>query len=137
MSNFNKVLLMGNLTRDPEMRYTQGGTALCKFGMAVNRKYGEKETTLYIDLTAWAQQGENINKYCHKGDPLFVEGRLEYETWENKDGDKRSKISVTVENFQLMHGRDRKRQPDSAPPRRQPPPEQRELTDEDYDKIPF
>lgn len=109
MANFNKVLLMGNLTRDIELRSTQGGTALAKFGMAVNRKFkqqnGEmKEETCFVDLTAWGRQAEILNQYTSKGSPLFVEGRLEYSTWESEGG-KRSKLAVVVENFQLMGGR--------------------------------
>ena len=108
MANFNKVLLMGNLTRDVEMRSTQDGTAIAKFGMAVNRKFkqqnGEmKEDTCFVDLTAWGRQAEIINQYTSKGNPLFVEGRLEFSTWEAQDGSgKRSKLAVVVENFQLM-----------------------------------
>ena len=110
MANFNKVLLMGNLTRDVELRSTQGGTALAKFGMAVNRKFkqqsGEmKEETCFVDLTAWGRQAEILNQYTSKGSPLFVEGRLEYSTWESQEGGKRSKLAVVVENFQLMGGR--------------------------------
>lgn len=110
MANFNKVLLMGNLTRDVELRSTQGGTALAKFGMAINRKFkqqsGEmKEETCFVDLTAWGRQAEILNQYTSKGSPLFVEGRLEYSTWESQEGGKRSKLAVVVENFQLMGGR--------------------------------
>ena len=110
MANFNKVLLMGNLTRDVELRSTQGGTAIAKFGMAINRKFkqqnGEmKEETCFVDLTAWGRQAEIINQYTSKGSPLFVEGRLEFSTWEAQEGGKRSKLAVVVENFQLMGGR--------------------------------
>lgn len=107
MANFNKVLLMGNLTRDVELRSTQGGLAIAKFGMAVNRKYKTKdgdsrEETCFVDLTAWGRQAEVLNEFCSKGHPLFVEGRLEYSSWENNEGEKRHKLSVVVENFQLM-----------------------------------
>lgn len=109
MANFNKVILLGNLTRDVEMRYTQGGTAIGKLGLAVNRRYtqnGEtKESTCYVDLTAWGRQAEILSQYTSKGSQLFVEGRLEYSTWESKEGGKRSKLEVIVENFQLMGGR--------------------------------
>ena len=109
MANFNKVILLGNLTRDVEMRYTQGGTAIGKLGMAVNRRYtqnGEtKETTCFVDLTAWGRQAEILSQYTSKGAQLFVEGRLEYSTWEGKEGGKRSKLEVVVENFQLMGGK--------------------------------
>lgn len=106
MANFNKVLLLGNLTRDVELRHTQGGQALAKFGMAINRKYtanGEqKETTCFVDLTAWGKQAELLHQYVRKGSQLFVEGRLEYSTWEAQDGGKRSKLEVVVENFQFV-----------------------------------
>ncbi|MBZ0150580.1 MAG: single-stranded DNA-binding protein, partial [Planctomycetes bacterium] len=106
MANFNKVILMGNLTRDVELRHTQGGQALGKFGMAINRKYtvnGEsKEQTCFVDLTAWGKTAELLSQYVRKGSPLFVEGRLEYSTWESQEGGKRSKLEVVVENFQFM-----------------------------------
>lgn len=107
MANFNRVILLGNLTRDVEMRYTQGGTAIGKFGMAINRKYGQggeqKESTCFVDLTAWGKVAEIISQYTSKGSPLFVEGRLEYSQWDDKNGGgKRSKLEVVVENFQLM-----------------------------------
>jgi single-strand DNA-binding protein len=106
VANFNKVILLGNLTRDVELRHTQGGQALAKFGMAINRKYtvnGEaKETTCFVDLTAWGRQAEVLSQYVRKGSQLFVEGRLEYSTWEAEGGGKRSKLEVVVENFQFV-----------------------------------
>jgi single-strand DNA-binding protein len=106
MANFNKVILMGNLTRDVELRHTQGGQALAKFGMAINRKYtvnGEaKEEVCFVDLTAWGKQAELLNQYVRKGSQLFVEGRLQYSTWESQEGGKRSKLDVVVENFQFV-----------------------------------
>lgn len=111
MANFNKVILLGNLTRDVEIRYTQSGLALGKTGMAINRrstsKEGEaKESTCFVDLVAWGKQAELLNQYLGKGSPLFVEGRLEFSTWEDKNGGgKRSKLEVVVENFQFVGGR--------------------------------
>lgn len=106
MANFNKVLLMGNLTRDVELRHTQSGMALAKFGLAVNRKWSQngeqKESTCFVDLTAWGRQAEVLNQYVKKGSQLFVEGRLEYSTWEGEDGKKRNKLEVVVENFQFV-----------------------------------
>ena len=107
MANFNKVMLMGNLTRDIEMRTTQGGTQVAKLGMAINRKWtqnGEsKESTCFVDMTAFGRQAEVLSQYVGKGSPLFVEGRLEYSTWEDKDGGgKRSKLAVVVDNFQFV-----------------------------------
>lgn len=109
MANFNQVLLLGNLTRDIELRHTQSGQALAKFGMAINRKYtvnGEsKEETCFVDLTAWGRQAEVLNQYVKKGSQLFVQGRLQYSTWESQEGGKRSKLEVVVENFQFVGGR--------------------------------
>jgi single-strand DNA-binding protein len=106
VANYNKVILLGNLTRDIELRNTQGGTALAKFGMAINRKWtqnGEqKESTCFVDLTAWGRQAEVLNQYVKKGSQLFVEGRLEFSTWEAEGGGKRSKLEVVVENFQFV-----------------------------------
>jgi len=110
MANFNKVFLMGNLTRDVEVRHTQGGTAVGKLGIAVNRRYtlqgGEqKEETCFVDLTAFGRQAETLQKYVGKGSPLFVEGRLQFSSWEGNDGQKRNKLEVIIENFQFLGGR--------------------------------
>lgn len=106
MSNFNRVILLGNLTRDIETRTTQGGTVVGKFGLAVNRKSKERETTCFVDCTAFGQSAEILAKYVGKGSPLFVEGRLEYSQWEDGDGNRRNKLEVVVENFQLLRGGD-------------------------------
>lgn len=118
MANFNKVILMGNLTRDPELRYAgggrdnnrDGGGAVCKFGMAVNRTWrnqaGEKqEEVCFVDLVAFGRLGENLNEYKRKGDAVMVEGRLHYDSWEDKEsGKKRSKLEVVAENIQFVGG---------------------------------
>ena len=109
MANFNKVLLMGNLTRDPQMSYLPSQTAVAEFGLAVNRKWkskeGEqKEDTCFVDCRAFGRTAETINKYLSKGRPIFVEGRLDFDSWTAQDGSKRSKHRVTVENFQFMGG---------------------------------
>ena len=109
VANFNKVILMGNLTRDIEMRHTQGGMAIAKFGMAINRRSSTKdgeqrESTCFVDMTAFGKSAELLNQYVRKGSPLFVEGRLEFSTWESQDGGKRNKLEVIVENFQFMGG---------------------------------
>ena len=109
MANFNKVLLMGNLTRDPEVRTTPSGMKIAKLGMAVNRRFRTRddetrEETTFVDLDAFGNQAEIIERYCQKGSPLFVEGRLRLEQWETNAGEKRSKLTVVVENFQLMSG---------------------------------
>ena len=112
MASFNKVILMGNLTRDPQMKYLPSQTAVVEFGLACNRKYrtqsGEdKEEVTFVDCTAFGRTGEVINQYFTKGKPIFIEGRLKYDSWEDKQGGgKRSKITVVIENFQFVGGRD-------------------------------
>ena len=111
MASFNKVILMGNLTRDPEMRYTPKGTAVARLGMAVNRKYttesGEaKEEVTFVDVDAWGKQAEVIAQYCRKGKALLVEGRLKLDQWDDKaTGQKRSRLGVVLESFQFVGGR--------------------------------
>jgi len=108
MANLNKVMLIGNLTRDPELRVTPKGTAICQFSLAVNRKFrdesgADREEVTYVDIEAWSKQGETIAKYCTKGRPLFVEGRLRLDQWEDKTTkEKRSRMKVVLENFQFL-----------------------------------
>ena len=108
MANLNKVMLIGNLTRDPELRVTPKGTAICQFSLAMNRKWKdeggqEREEVTYADCEAWGKSGETIAKYVTKGRPLFVEGRLKLEQWEDKvSKEKRSRMKVVVEQFQFL-----------------------------------
>jgi single-strand DNA-binding protein len=108
MANFNKVILAGNLTRDPEVRYTPKGMAIAKFGMAINRTWksesGEsKEEVTFVDIDAFGRQAEVISQYCKKGSPLLVEGRLRLDQWDDKQtGQKRSKLGIVVEGFQFL-----------------------------------
>ena len=109
MANYNKVLLMGNLTRDPQLTYLPSQTAVVDFGLAVNRRWtgqdgSQREETCFVDCRAFGRLAENINKYMSKGRPLFVEGRLTFDTWTAQDGTNRSKHRVTVENFQFLPG---------------------------------
>lgn len=112
MPNLNKVLLMGNLTRDPELRTTPKGTPICQFSMAINRKFktegGEqRDEVVYVDVEAWGKQAETIAKYCAKGRPLYVEGRLRLDTWEDKNTkEKRSRMKVVLEQFQFLSGKE-------------------------------
>ncbi len=106
MGYVNKVFLMGNMTRDPELRYTPGGTPLCEFGLATNRQYktkeGEnKEETCFVDVTFWGRRGEVISQYFKKGEQIFVEGRLKLDQWETSEG-RRSKLNVVGEDFQFL-----------------------------------
>jgi single-strand DNA-binding protein len=107
MANFNKVFLMGNLTKDPELRYTPQGTAVVNLRLAVNRKYKDKnqelkEDTCFVTAVAWDKQAETCNQYLHKGSPVFVEGRLQSRSWEDNAGQKRSVIEVRVERVQFL-----------------------------------
>src|SRR5829696_6565374 len=108
MASFNKVLLMGNLTRDPQLKYLPSQTAVAEFGLACNRKFrtanGEdREEVTFVDITAFGKQAEVINQYMTKGKPIFIEGRLKLDQWEDKNGGgKRSKLTVVVDNFQFI-----------------------------------
>ena len=108
MASFNKVILAGNLTRDPELRYTPKGTAVAKIGLAVNRTWtGEdgvkKEEVSFIDVEAWGRQGEVIAQYMKKGRPLLIEGRLKLDTWEDKNTKQKvSKLKVVLESFSFI-----------------------------------
>jgi single-strand DNA-binding protein len=114
MPSFNQVMLMGNVTRDPQLKQLPGSnqTVAAEFGLAINRKYrtgdGEdREETCFVDCTAFGKQAEVIAQYVEKGKPLFVQGRLRYDAWEDRQsGAKRSKLGVVVENFQFVGGRD-------------------------------
>jgi single-strand DNA-binding protein len=108
MASFNKVILMGNLTRDPELRYTPKGTAVAKLGIAVSRKWksdtgGMQEETTFVDVDAFGRQAETIGQYLKKGRPIMIEGRLKLDQWEDKNtGQKRSKLGVVMESFQFI-----------------------------------
>ena len=159
MANFNKVLLMGNLTRDPEVRYTPKGTAIAQIGLAVNRQWttetGEKkEEVTFVDVEVWGRQAETIGQYMSKGRPLFVEGRLKLDQWDDKEsGQKRSKLKIVCENFQFLGapkggGEFSDKPPGEERPQRQasrpapsrpaaPPPEPEAPSSEADDNIPF
>ena len=105
MVSFNRVILAGNLTRDPELRFTNDGVPVCSFGLAVNRVRSRNEEVDFFDISAWRELGETIANYKKKGDPILVEGRLQYRTWEAQDGSKRSKVDVVADNVQFLGGR--------------------------------
>jgi single-strand DNA-binding protein len=102
--SFNRVVLAGNLTRDPELRFTNDGIPVCSFGLAVNRVRSRSEEVDFFDISAWRELGETIANYKKKGDPVLVEGRLTYSSWEAQDGSgaKRSKVTITAENVQFL-----------------------------------
>ncbi len=102
MVSFNRVILAGNLTRDPELRFTNDGVPVCSFGLAVNRVRSRNEEVDFFDISAWRELGETIANYKKKGDPVLVEGRLQYRTWEAQDGSKRSKVDVVADTVQFL-----------------------------------
>lgn len=109
MASFNKVILMGNLTRDPELRYTPSGAPVCNFDMAMNRAYtrqgGEKrDEVCYMSIVVWGKPGESCGQYLKKGRSVHVEGHLQQRTWETPEGQKRSKIEVVAERVQFLGG---------------------------------
>jgi len=109
MANYNKVILLGNLTRDPQLSYLPSHTAVVEFGLATNRTYKKQDGSqgqevCFTDCQMFGKRAEVINKYLHKGDQLFVEGRLKLDSWQAQDGSKRSKLRVFVENFEFIGG---------------------------------
>jgi single-strand DNA-binding protein len=112
MASFNRVILVGNLTRDPQVRYTPGGTAVAEIGMAVSRQWFDKQTnsrreeTTFVDVTLWGRQAEVAGEYLAKGRPVLIEGRLQLDTWDDKEtGQKRSKLRVVGESMQMLGSR--------------------------------
>jgi single-strand DNA-binding protein len=101
MASFNKVILMGNLTRDPEIRYTQSGKSVTKFSLAVNNPYN-KDEVLFIDCVAWGKLAETCNTYLQKGQPTLVEGRLSIRSYEDKNGNKQRSTEVTLDSMQML-----------------------------------
>jgi len=150
MASFNKVILLGNLTRDPEIRYTPKGTAVTEVGLALNRVYtGEnnekREEVTFVDVTLWGRTAEIAGEYLKKGRPVFIEGRLQLDSWEDKQsGQKRSKLKVVGEALQLLGSR-----PGGAAPAEAggedraarstsvPPPKSAASAEADEDEIPF
>ncbi len=107
MASYNRVLLMGNLTRNPEIRYTPSGTAVADLGLAINENFKNKagetvEQTCFVDVVVWGRQAETSAEYLHKGSPVFVEGRLQLDQWENQQGEKRSKLRVRADRVQFL-----------------------------------
>ena len=119
MASFNKVVLLGNLTRDPDMRYTPNGTAVCSFGLAVNRRYRQddewRDDVCFVDIVAFGRQAETISEYLSKGSLALIEGRLQWRSWDTGDGQRRSKHEVIANNVQFMP-RGSGGQPDGLPP---------------------
>jgi len=152
MASFNKVILLGNLTRDPEVRYTPKGSAVCDLGIAVNRVYttegGERrEEVTFVDVVLWARLAEIAGEYLRKGRPVFIEGRLQMDSWDDKQtGQKRTKLRVVGESMQLLGSRpggaggettDEDRAGSGAGSKSAPPPKSAKTTAPDDDEIPF
>ena len=106
MANYNKLIMVGNLTRDPQLQYLPSNTPLVEFGLAVNRKYKDKDQTCFIDCKLFGKSAEAFNQYMSKGKPVLCEGRLDYEQWQSKEGQKRSKHVFCVERFQFIGSKD-------------------------------
>jgi single-strand DNA-binding protein len=144
MANLNKVLLLGNVTRDPEVRYTPKGSAVCDLGIAVNRAYttdsGEKrEEVTFVDVTLWGRTAEVASEYLKKGRPVFIEGRLQMDSWDDKQtGQKRTRLRVVAENMQLLGGRPSGGAADATGESRQTSaPPKTSASEPDEDEIPF
>lgn len=142
MVSFNKVIIAGNLTRDPELRFTNGGVPVCSFGMAVNRVRSKSEEVDFFDVSAWRELGETIANYKKKGDPILVEGRLQFRSWEAQDGSKRNKVDVVAENVQFLGragdgGEGGGQQGGQQGGRRQGQQDDVNISEEDFDDIPF
>ncbi len=153
MASFNKVILLGNLTRDPEVRYTPKGSAVCDLGLAVNRQYsldsGEKrEEVTFVDVVLWARLAEIAGEYLKKGRPVFIEGRLQLDSWDDKQsGQKRTKLRVVGETMQLLGSRpsggggegEEGARAERGPSGRTsaPPPKASAAAEPDDDEIPF
>lgn len=156
MISFNRVVLAGNLTRDPELRFTQDGVPVVSFGIAVNRVRSKSEAVDFFNVSAWRELGERVANYKKKGDPVLVEGRLQYRTWQNPDGTKRSTVEVIADNVQFL-GRsgDSQQQAEASTSANKPSAESAavdgwgsakklqeeaepvEIKEEDFDDIPF
>lgn len=156
MPNLNKVMLIGNLTHDPELKHTPKGTAVAELGLAINRVWKDEnnqkqEETTFVDVTLWGRQAEIAKQYLTKGNPVYIEGRLSLDTWDDKaSGQKRTKLKVIGEALQLLGGKDAPQQRQGQPQRtqeqrqaprpqnqsvRQQPPSQQDIDEED--QIPF
>ena len=142
MANLNKVFLIGNLTRDPELRYTPSGTAVASFGIAVNRTWtgqnGEKkEEVCFVDINVFSRRAEIINEYFSKGSPIFIEGRLQFNQWETKDGQKRSTLRVVADDFQFIGSTKKSGGPNTFPETDTSNNQPMNMPDVNNEEIPF
>lgn len=140
--NLNRVFLAGNLTRDVELKSIASGNSVASFGLAVNRRWkdasgADKEEVTFVDCTAWGKTAETIAKFFGKGKPIFIEGRLKLDQWEDKDGGKRSKLAVVVESFQFVGSKDATEPPSAKPSTARPKATASSAPIESDDPIPF
>ena len=143
-NDLNRIILIGRLTRDPELKYTPAGTAVASFSLANSRSYstgGEKKDQVsYFDCVAWSKMGEIITEYCKKGKQIAVEGRLQQRRWDDQDGNKKTKVEIVVENFQFLSGgknQDEDYHSEPAAARSYSPSEQGKNTSQNYEENPF
>ena len=125
MANYNKVILIGHLTREPQLSYLPSQTSVCEFGMAINRVFkkqdgSEGKEICYVDCQMFGKRAEVVNKYFKKGDPIFVEGRLKFDQWNAQDGSKKSKLRVFVENFEFVGERKQRQEEQQDSPADEP-----------------
>ena len=144
MASYNRVLLMGNLTRNPEIRYTPSGTAVADLGLAINESFKNKagetvEQACFVDVVVWGRQAETSAEYLQKGSPVFVEGRLQLDQWENQQGEKRSKLRVRADRVQFLgspgKGTEFSAAPAASAPQASAPQQPAPLADDD--DVPF
>jgi len=144
-NDLNRVILVGRLTRDPELRYTPSGMAVASFSLANNRSYStggeKKEQVSYFDCVAWSKMGEIITEYCKKGKQIAVEGRLQQRRWDDQEGNKKTKVEIVVENFQFLGGKgqdeDYHSEPETSSGKSYTPSEQSKSSSQNYEENPF
>ena len=137
MASFNKVILMGNLTRNPALKYTASNKEVCEFGLAVNRRFGDdKEEVIFVDVLAWGKLAETCNKYLEKGNPVLIDGRLQLDQWEDKNtGQKRSRLRVVAEKVEFMRGNSEASESTTESTYQEP--QEPQVSEENEDDIPF
>jgi|SRR5215213_11276226 len=140
---FNQVTLAGNLTRDPELRFTNDGVPVCQIGLAVNDPYSKNDRVDFFDISIWRELGESVANYKKKGDPILLTGRLRYRTWDAQDGSKRSKVDVEATQVQFLYGpegspqRSSQQRGSSQGRQNQTQQDSGDFSDADFEDIPF
>ena len=142
MVSYNRVILAGNLTRDPELRFTNNGVPVCSFGLAVNRVRSKSEEVDFFDVSAWRELGETIANYKKKGDPILLEGRLQFRSWEAQDGSKRNKVDIVADTIQFLNRPDGEGGPGGGGGQKARSGggnsrDDVDISEEDFDDIPF